>query len=418
LKYSDKLRLSILIFSLILLFLSFPFQGRAFYEWQGETGYFELRGMVRGFAITHEYPENEFFYEDRSVSGGAAIARILMQGQAGQYLGFEVNAYQTYIPASLSSSQSSQGTPLDVERSSSLEWSFSDDDYVHLAIDRLNVFYAHDRFELIVGRQPINLATTFYFTPNDFFAPFAAQTFYRVYKPGVDAVRTQVQLGSFSQLSLINVFGYEQAPNSDTGWSKGSENDRVSYIGKISTVFNDFEYALLAGVVRETNVIGGSLQGELFQWIGVRAEGHITDPDDPQQDSFSELSFGIEHRWENSLDIRFEQFYNGSGFDSINDYAEALTATESESTYLGRNYSALGIGYELTPLLNAQMLVMANLMDHSYLLSFNSVYSLSDEAELAFNFGIPIGKKPEGVEIESEFGLYPSTVNIEVRYYF
>ena len=64
------------------------------------------------------------------------------------------------------------------------------------------------------------------------------------------------------------------------------------------------------------------------------------------------------------------------------------------------------------------MLAIANLTDHSYLLSLNAVYSLSDEAELAVNLGAPIGKKPEGAEIKSEFGLYPYSFNIEVRFYF
>jgi len=85
---------------------------------------------------------------------------------------------------------------------------------------------------------------------------------------------------------------------------------------------------------------------------------------------------------------------------------------------LGRNYTALGIGYEFTPLLNADMLAIANLTDYSYLLLFNAIYSLSDEAELAVNLGVPIGDEPEGAEIKSEFGLSPYTANMEVRIYF
>lgn len=419
----------ILLFSIGLLFLSLSSPVEAFYEWQDESGSFELRGMARGFAMAYEYPENDFFYEKKSVSGGAALARLLMQGRAGQHLGFELNVYQTYIPTSLSSSQGGFGTPLDVERSSFLEWSFSDIEYVHLAIDRLNLFWTHDPLDIIVGRQPVNLATTFYFTPNDFFAPFAAQAFYRVYKPGVDTVRAEVRLGDFSQLSLISVLGYEPDPDSDTGWSEGIHSDRNSYVGRISTVIHDFEWSIIGGTVREKNVIGGSIQGEMFQWLGIRAEGHFADPDDSQKDSVMELSVGVEHRWENSLDLRLEQFYHGCGVDAVSDYRDALIASDGESVYLGRNYTALGAGYEFTPLLNAQILAITNLMDHSHLLSFNAVYSLADEAELAFNLGIPMGKEPKVTEsesdqkviipeIESEFGLYPYSANMEVRCYF
>jgi len=171
-----------------------------------------------------------FFYEERSDAGVAGIARLIMQSKAGQHVSFDVNAYQTYIPSSLVSSQAGLGTPLDVERSAALEWSFSDDKYARLAIDWLNARYSYNRLDLIVGRQPINLATTFYFTPNDFFAPFAAQVFYRVYKAGVDAIRAEVRLGDLSQLSLITVLGYKSDPASDTGWSDEPHSDRYLLI--------------------------------------------------------------------------------------------------------------------------------------------------------------------------------------------
>ena len=404
-----------LVFSVTLLFSTLSIPALAFYEWQSDDGSFDLSALVRGFGIVYENPENQFFYEDKSDAGAAAIARLIMVARADKHLGFEVNAYQTYIPTSMASRLGSLGTPLDVERSSALEWSFSDDDYVHLAIDRLNISWSYNRLDLIAGRQPINLATTFYFTPNDFFAPFSAQAFYRVYKPGVDAVRAEVRLGNLSQLSLISVLGYERESDSDTGWSRDPDWNRTSYVGRISTIFRDFEWALLGGVVREDDVIGGSLQGELFQWLGVRAEGYVADPNDSQR--YSELSLGIEHRWENSLNLRLEQFYHGNGADSV-PYDITPTAAQGEIIYLGRYYTALGIGYEFTPLLNAEMLAIANLTDHSYLLSLNATYSLSDEAELAIDLGVPIGKKPEGNEIKSEFGLYPYSVRIEVRRYF
>lgn len=412
-----RLRLTIVpIVTLLLITLSIP--ARGFYEWQAEEGSVDVRGLVRVFGTAYENPESEFFTGEKSDVGIAGIARLLMEAHTGQDLGFEVNAYQTYIPTSLISQQGALGTRLDVERSAALEWSFSDDDYVHLAVDRLNARWSYDRLDLIVGRQPINLATTFYFAPNDFFAPFAAQAFYRVYKPGVDAMRGEVRLGTLSQLSLIGVLGYNRDPDSDTGWSDDPEGDRASYVGRVSTVFHGFEWALLGGVVREANVIGGSLQGELFQWLGVRAEGHVSDPDDSHQGSVSELSVGVEHRWENSLNLRLEQFYHGSGAGSVSGYGVTPAALQGGSAYLARAYTALGVGYEFTPLLNGEMVAIANLIDHSSLLSFSAIYSLSDEAELAVNLGVPIGKKPEGAEIKSEFGLYPYSVHIEVRGYF
>ena len=407
-----------LISNVMFLLATLPVPATAFYEFQAEEGSLDLRGLIRGFCTAYENPENNRFYEDKREAGAAGIVRLLTQARAGRNLGFEFNAYQTYIPTSLVSRQAGSGAPLDVERSAALEWSFSEDKYIHLAIDRLNIRLSHNRLDLILGRQPVNLATTFYFTPNDFFATFAAQSFYRVYKPGVDAVRAEWRLGDLSQLSLISVLGYKRDSDSSTGWSDGPEGDRASHVGRVSAVFRDFEWALLGGIVREATIIGGSLQGELFQWLGVRAEGHLADPDDSKQDSYAELSLGVEHHYENSLDLRLEQFYHGSGAGDISGYSATPTATQARSVYLGRNYTAFGVGYEFTPLLNAEMLAIANWTDHSYLLSFNAIYSISDESELAVNLGMPIGKDPEGAEIKSEFGLYPYSVNIEIRTYF
>jgi len=407
-----------LLLCLLILSSLFSLPAAAFYEWQGDEGYIELRGMVRGFGSGFRYPDNDIFFRDRTESDIGGLFRLIILSQVNDSFSLEINAYQTYISEEMVTGNYALGTPLDVERSAALEWSFSNRKYIHATIDRFNVRWSKDRLDLILGRQPINLATTFYFSPNDFFAPFAAQSFYRVYKPGVDACRAELRLGNLSQLSLISVLGYEQARDTETGWSNRPSSDRASYIGRVSTILKDFEWVLLGGTVRDMTVVGGSLQGDFFQWLGIRAEGHISYPDDPQRESHTELSVGLEHYWENNLDVRLEYFYNGSGFGAASDYAFMLADLKGGNAYLGRNYTALGVGYEFTPLLHAQMSLIANLEDSSGLCSFNAVYSLSNEADLALNLGIPFGKKPDGFRIRSEFGLSPYSINIEVRYYF
>jgi hypothetical protein len=405
------------IFAVILMSFSSP--ASAFYERQGDEGYVELRGMIRGMGYCRRYPDSGMFFKDRSECDIAGIIRLMMMARIRDTLTVEVNAYQTYFSDNTVLDSFTLGVPLDVERSSDLEWSFSDRRYVHMALDRLNLRWSKDRLDLILGRQPINLATTFYFSPNDFFAPFAAQAFYRVYKPGVDAIRAEVRLGDLSQLSLINVLGYDQEPDSDTGWSNDPSGNRSSYIGRVCTVFSDFEWSLIAGLVCDSEVIGGSLQGELFRWLGVRAEGNLSNPDDPLQETATEISVGLEHHWENSLDVRLEYFYNGSGLVDYYQYAALGVVPKAEKiAYPGRNYTALGVGYEFSPLLNGQMALISNLEDSSSLCSFNVVYSLSNESELVVNLGIPLGKEPERYRIRSEFGLLPWSINAELRYYF
>lgn len=389
-----------------------------FYEKELGKGYIELRGTFRGSFAYYKNARDIVFPIDRDRSGFSGLGRLIAKGESAHNLGFEVHAYQTFIPSQLLGTSSGQTASSDIERSGLLDHSFSNRDHVHLGLDRLNVRWSYKRLDLITGRQPVNLATTFYFSPNDFFAPFAAPTFFRLYKPGVDAVRAEFRLGSLSQLSFINVLGYEQDLSSSNKWSNSPDMDRLSSLARISAVWHDFEYAFLGGKVREMNVLGCSFQGEIFKWLGIRSEAHHAFPDLSQYGSWSEICFGMEHRFENSLDMRLEYFYHGGGSDSIDIYGTSPAVVMGESLYLGKKYAALGAGYEVNPLLNVQLSAITNLVDRSYLISLNAVYSLTDESELSMSLGIPQGDGPEAMALKSEFGSYPKSLNIELRYYF
>jgi len=193
-----------------------PLRAVGFYAWSGDNSYGDARALLRGFASAYRYPDEGAIYPDTSVQGIGGVARLMSVGGIGAPFGFEFNAYQSYIPSDLLLGSVASGAALDTERSAALDWSYSDDDYAHLAIDRLNARWSAQRLDVRVGRQPVNLATTFYFTPNDFFAPFAAQAFFRVYKPGVDAARADYRLDNLSTVSLISVLGYEPDAEAET----------------------------------------------------------------------------------------------------------------------------------------------------------------------------------------------------------
>lgn len=391
---------------LLIAAAAWPGKILAFYEWQSEQAAMDLRGLIRSFASANRYPES-------SRSGMAGLARLMADGRVGEAWSLELNAYQTYIPNSLQASRGRGYLSLSTERSALLEHSFSNSGYLRFAIDRLALRWSGRRLDLTIGRQAINLATTFYFTPNDFFAPFAAQTFYRLYKQGVDALRAEVSLGEFSQLSLISVLGYKADANSDTGWSNKPDSRRASNLLRWSNVYGDFEGTLLLGRVVNRNIIGGALQGELFEWLGIRLEGHHADS---AAGDYRQFTLGLEHRWESSLELRLELFYNGLGASAASRYQRRLT--EGGSQYLARRYSALGGSYDITPLLIGEAVMISNLDDRSHLLSLNTTYSLSDESEMVVNANIPFGSEPESGALKSEFGAYPKSINVEFRLYF
>lgn len=134
----------------------------------------------------------------------------------------------------------------------------------------------------------------FYFTPNDFFAPFAPRSFYRIYRPGVDAVRFERRLANLSQLTLVGVLGYERDPESDSGWSRSPAWDRTSVLGRYIVDTAGFEWGVLGGLVRDSPVAGASLQGELWQWLGLRAEGHYLDSRQDERGRELTVSVGLD----------------------------------------------------------------------------------------------------------------------------
>lgn len=405
--------------ALLLLFLFvFPSPSDAFYNWEKNDSYVELSGMARIFGSIYINQNNDLFFPERKKAGLAGLIRIMADARINDSLVFELNIYQTYIPFKLTNKHSNIGMSFDVERSSLPEHNFSNSNYAHLALDRLNMRWSDKWFDIIIGRQAINQATTFFFSPNDFFAPFAAQAFYRLYKPGVDAIKAEINTGDLSQLSLIYVMGYDKDMFSETGWNKNPLWDRNSYLARVTTVFKNFEWALIAGSIKGDYTFGASLQGEIFNHFGLRAEGNISQPDKISGNSVSEFSIGIDRHFNNSLDLRLEHFYNGKGTSNESNYETLVATYGQEISYLGKNYTALGLGYEFTPLLKGDVSFIANIGDHSMLGSIYAVYSLANETDLSVNIGIPFGKSPKGMDIRSEFGMSPYTLNIEIRHFF
>ncbi|HKI62462.1 MAG TPA: hypothetical protein VKA31_09235 [Mariprofundaceae bacterium] len=402
------------IFVALVVPIIFGQPAYAFYAWQGDDGSIAMRGLLRGSGLILKNPNDPILYNKRSVSGLAGSGRLMVDAGFGDRTTFEMHAEQSYVPLELQTGGSNLVTLQDVERSDLLDWSF-DNKRAHLLIDRFNVQYASPKVTVKIGRQPVNLAATFYFTPNDFFAPFAAQTFFRAYKPGVDAVRADIRLGDLSQLSLISVLGYRPDPLSDNGWSNRIDAARNSYLARASSTFGDFEVALLGGTVKKDVVIGGDFQGEVFEWLGIRGEGHVNFPDQAGQKRRVEVAVGLEHRWENTFSLRVEQFYHGGGASSTATYA---LPGASQGFYMARNYTAAGGDYEFTPLLTGDMTVIYNWLDRSALLAVYALYSLADESELALSGTLASGRRPTGAVLNSEFGLYGNSISCEIRSYF
>lgn len=350
-----------------------------------------------GIAVT-DTPALSPLYPASNKTAAAEAARLIAQGGMGEGWGYEMNLFQSYP---LTDTITLPG----VERANQLSQSNGD---LWLSVDSLNLEYHTTNMNVKVGRQPINLATTYFFTPNDFFAPFAATASYRVYKAGVDGIRADYSWNELSQLSYIGIAGYASDLNSSNGWGRYDPN-RYTSLFRLSTPIGDTEWTLMAGKVSGDDIIAGAFQGEIFSGIGFRGEGNRRNYNGSWK---SQLVIGIDYHWENNLTLQGEAFYNGLGATSATNYVIG------SGSYLATNYLALGLSYPLTPLLSGGATLVYNGVDHSNIIAFNSTYSLSDESELSIGLSIPTGEKPVGSTLITEFGAAGSSLIAEVRYYF
>ncbi len=383
---------------LLLLLLAAPLTVNAFYNWESSENWLELRGMARLGVVKTDTPGLPPLHPESNKTVVAEAARLITQGGIGESWGYEMNLFQTYP---LSDTVNLPG----IERASPLSWSSGD---TWVSVDSLYLEYHTPVVNIKIGRQPINLATTYFFTPNDFFAPFGATETYRVYKAGVDGIRADYSWDELSQVSYIGIAGYEEPLVPSDGWGS-YDSGRSTSIIRISTPTALTEWTLMAGRVSGDNIIAGAFQSELFETIGFRGEANRREYTGGWE---NQLVIGADYRWESEIHLQGEIFYNGPGATSVSTYSP------DSGTYLARRYLALSLSYPFTPLLSGVVTLVHNMVDRSNIIALNSVYSLSDEGELSVGLSIPTGEKPAGSTIITEFGTAGSSFVAEVRYYF
>ncbi|MDF1589703.1 MAG: hypothetical protein P1P93_11280 [Gammaproteobacteria bacterium] len=395
--------------------MCFPSASQAFYQVQNDDVAIELRGLVRAIGIAANNPNDVVLFEHDKILTGGGFGRLMLDIQTSEF-SIEAHAVQSYIEPALRTGGSRFSSGFEIERSDALHWRFAGQ-HADLVVDRLNVQFSSDNLTIKLGRQPINLASTYYFTPNDFFAPFAAQTFYRTHKPGVDSARLDWQWGELSQLSLYTVLNYPLDNNHSADRQTSPDWSETSVLARASTLTDTFEWAVLFGKDHGDDIVGIDFQGELFDWLGVRGEGHLRFPDEQSQSRDVKFSLGLEHRFESSLTLRLEQFYQRSGASNAQSYSRT-TQISNGTFYLARNYTALGTRYEFSPLFNGDIVYLYNHNDQSSLVALYATYSLSDESELSMGANIAIGQQPQNGTVQSEFGSYSKSINVEYRIYF
>ncbi len=308
-------------------------------------------------------------------------------------------------------------------RLTALDWGVeeTDDFRWRYGFDRLSVSAALSRVDLVVGRQAITWGTGRFWQPTDLFSPFGPLQVDREFKAGTDAVRVSCALGDFTHAEAVWAFGED------------ADLDRSAGVGKFQTLLRDYEVSVLGGWVKTDYVVGMDFAGDLGRTgIGLHGEGLWNHVRESRGSDYVQFLVGLDYRFPGKGPYLLgEYYYNGAGAKDPSDLNRAAQDPRilSRGTYhLGRHYLGLGALYEILPILTETFNVLVDLGDPSAILNPTLAYSISDNATATLGATIPLGEAPtffvsplvggiRDVRLESEFGTYPLTVFLEVKFY-
>lgn len=366
--------------------------------------------------------------DDDAILG--SVFRLLSDHRFDNGFGFDVNLFMDLSRApDLTGAGGTFVTAGGIEsayRSPYLLWSFWDNGSVsgQLGVDRFAVEFHKDRVSVSFGRFPVNYSVTNVFNPNDFYAPFAPTAINRIYKPGVDAVRVGVMLGTLSNLELVGALGYNDdgVPN----WGRASTFARISAVGW------GFEWSALGGKIAERWVAGASIQGDIDRFT-LRSEAHVGFPDangdgklDPDRDVHVRLAAGpdVSFAWQNLVIGAEYAFFSDGGKDPDDYLNRAGRFFADDVPYLGRHYVGASMGMEIIPILRFSAITLVNAGDGSGLAGPFLMLNVADEADLLAGVFIPWGKGADldptslNLDLGSEYGLASVSAYLETRVAF
>ena len=241
-------------------------------------------------------------------------------------------------------------------------------------LDRLSVSAdVRNRARITVGRQTVSWATTLYLTPADPFVPFDPADPFREYRAGVDAVRTVVFTGPFSQVDAV----VRPAPKPGGGetWTALIRGQRL---------MAGWEIAGWGGLLHDRSAAALAASGSVGE-MGIRAEGSIRSSG---EGTVVRIAAGLDRLVEfRNRDLRLVAEVQRDGLAAgdvteLMDVALSAPAARGELSVLGREAALVNANWQVHPLASVSLLSMVSLQDGSALVSPGLVWSLADEVSL------------------------------------
>lgn len=342
------------------------------------------------------------------------VGRLKLDGALPEGLGVEAHGVFSLLspPGTVAQSIASGTT----RRFLNLQHTFESgsDASMTLEADRANARWERSGLRLVAGRQAITWGVNFFWPVLDLFAPFAPERIDREYKPGVDAVRGTLAVGTLSQIEVV-------------GAALGSSVSRDGSAAALLRVnLGPADVGVMLGRFHSDTVAGGFVTANVFG-AGLRGEAAFTDSGDAadadlDRSHFWRAGLGVDRQVTATVSITAELSWNGFGATRPAEYARIAAADRvrrGEVSSLGRYYFGGSINWQAHPLLLLSGTTLINAGDGSALLLPHADWSLSDNMSLVFGgaFGLGAGRRRDG-RPASEYGAVPETIYVAIKVYF
>ncbi|MGD8383750.1 MAG: hypothetical protein PVJ11_16530, partial [Syntrophobacterales bacterium] len=222
-------------------------------------------------ALVDNYNFEPFFADKNTDQFSQNLLRLIAGGRPTGQLTYEVHGIQSYTYSSAGDGTTESpifGTSGADQRYRSLDatwdWHDGDNDVASLWLDRFNAKSALSWADITVGRQAITFGKAYFWNPLDIFLPFDPRQFDRDYKAGVDALRVDIPLGSFTGINLITVAGRELDSSGefiDDGTLNASWYGSA-VLGRVFTTVKGWDLAIQGGKIYGGYQLGSGLVGE------------------------------------------------------------------------------------------------------------------------------------------------------------
>jgi len=390
-------------------------------------------------ALVDNYDFEPFFGDKNTDQFSQNLLRLIAGGRPTEQLSYEVHGIQSYTYSSAGDGTESPifGTSGADRRYRALDatwdWHEGDNSLATLWLDRFNTKSALPWADITVGRQAVTFGKAYFWNPLDIFLPFDPRQFDRDYKAGVDALRVDIPLGSFTGINLITVAGRELDSSGefiDDGTLNASWYGSA-LLGRVFTTLKGWDLALQGGKIYGGYQLGSGLVGEIgpiearveASYFWARDSAPLPAPleGDLVEDAFTAV-LGLGHRFDNTLTVEIEYFYNGAG--EFNDLDESFVRSRSGSSLqMSRHLSGLLVSYEFLPIITGQLTALYSWEDPSGQIQPILTWSPSDNTEVLVGASINFGDRPEQSstgqpQLQSEFGTFPDFYFMEFKLYF